>query len=126
MSMGAGTALLGAAELPAIRALVADSPYARATDLVVEILEVATDLMAAVDTLPGIRLLGVSLSGLRDSSVRQLSFEDLADPGWREAERAVELIRGRFGVGSIGPATTVGADGLQPRERGDAQWGPDE
>ena len=97
-----------------------------ATDLVVEILEVATGLIGAVDTSPGIRLLGVSLSGLRDSSVRQLSFEDLADPGWREAERAVELIRGRFGVGSIGPATTVGADGLQPRERGDAQWGPDE
>jgi hypothetical protein len=92
----------------------------------VEILEVATGLIGAVDTSPGIRLLGVSLSGLRDSSVRQLSFEDLADPGWREAERAVELIRGRFGVGSIGPATTVGADGLQPRERGDAQWGPDE
>ena len=36
MSMGAGTALLGAAEVPSIRALVADSPYARETELVVE------------------------------------------------------------------------------------------
>jgi DNA polymerase-4 len=97
-----------------------------ATDLVVDVLEVATDLIGAVDTSPGIRLLGVSMSGLRDGSIRQLRFEDLADPGWREVEHAVELIRGRFGVGSIGPARTVGADGLQPRERGDAQWGPDE
>ena len=33
-SMGAGTAVLAAAEEPAIRALVADSPYAKVTDLI--------------------------------------------------------------------------------------------
>jgi DNA polymerase-4 len=97
-----------------------------ATDLVVEILEVATGLMESLDTTTGIRLLGVSLSGLRDASVRQLRFEDLGDPGWLEAEQAVDRIRDRFGVGSIGPATTVGPDGLRPRERGDGQWGPED
>jgi len=97
-----------------------------ATDLVVEILEVATGLMESLDTTSGIRLLGVSLSGLRDGSVRQLRFEDLGDPGWLEAEQAVDRIRDRFGVGSIGPATTVGPEGLRPRERGDGQWGPDD
>ncbi len=35
-SMGAGTALLGAAEEPGLRALVADSPYAVASDLIVD------------------------------------------------------------------------------------------
>ena len=97
-----------------------------ATDLVVEILEVATGLMESLDTTLGIRLLGVSLSGLRDGSVRQLRFEDLGDPGWLEAEQAVDRIRDRFGVGSIGPATTVGPEGLRPRERGDGQWGPED
>ena len=97
-----------------------------ATDLVVEILEVATGLMESLDTTSGIRLLGVSLSGLRDGSVRQLRFEDLGDPGWLEAEQAVDRIRDRFGIGSIGPATTVGPEGLRPRERGDGQWGPED
>ena len=68
----------------------------------------------------------MSLSGLRDGSVRQLRFEDLGDPGWLEAEQAVDRIRDRFGVGSIGPATTVGPEGLRPRERGDGQWGPED
>ena len=97
-----------------------------ATDLVVEILEVATGLMESLDTTSGIRLLGVSLSGLRDGSVRQLRFEDLGDPGWLEAEQAVDRIRDRFGIGSIGPATTVGSEGLRPRERADGQWGPED
>ena len=97
-----------------------------ATDLVVNILEVATGLLESLDTTSGIRLLGVSLSGLRDGSVRQLRFEDLGDPGWLEAEQAVDRIRDRFGVGSIGPATTVGPEGLRPRERGDGQWGPED
>ena len=40
--------------------------------------------------------------------------------------RLVDRIRDRFGVGSIGPATTVGPEGLRPRERGDGQWGPED
>ena len=96
-----------------------------ATDLVFEILKVATGLLDTVDTSPGLRLLGVSMSGLRDASVRQLRLEDGEDPGWRDAEEAVERIRKRFGTASIGPAATGGPEGLQPRERGDGQWGPD-
>ena len=83
------------------------------------------NLLDTVDTSPGLRLLGVSMSGLRDASVRQLRLEDVEDPGWRDAEEAVEQIRKRFGTASIGPAATVGPEGLQFRERGDGQWGPD-
>ena len=96
-----------------------------ATDLVVEILEVAMGLLDTVDMSSGVRLLGVSISGLRDASVRQLRLEDVEDSGWRDAEEAVERIRKRFGTASIGPAATIGTEGLQPRERGDGQWGPD-
>ena len=79
-----------------------------------------------IEGMPNYRALPGSLSGLRDGSVRQLRFEDLGDPGWLEAEQAVDRIRDRFGVGSIGPATTVGPEGLRPRERGDGQWGPED
>ena len=92
------------------------------TDLAVEILEAATGLLDSVDTSPGVRLLGVSLSNLQDGSVRQLRFEDVSDPGWRAAEGAVDEIRERFGTAAIGPAV---AEDLGPKEIGDSQWGPD-
>ena len=92
------------------------------TDLAVEILETATDLLDSLELDPGIRLLGISVSNLQDGSVRQLRFEEVTNPGWRAAEGAVDEIRERFGTGAIGPAVV---DDLGPKELGERQWGPD-
>ncbi len=96
------------------------------TDTGAEILEVARVLLDDLDTRPGVRLLGVSLSGLEDASVRQLRIDDLDGSRWRAAEGAVDEIRDRFGGDSIGPGAAVGPGGLRPKKRGDQQWGPDE
>jgi DNA polymerase-4 len=90
----------------------------------------AGGLLAAVDVAPGVRLLGVAVSGLTDEAARQLSFDDLgagrgavADP-WGEASGAIDEIRDRFGDTAIGPASAVGRDGLRIKRRGDDPWGP--
>ncbi|HEY5684509.1 MAG TPA: DNA polymerase IV [Acidimicrobiia bacterium] len=51
----------------------------------------------------GVRLLGIGVASLegRDAP-RQLSAE--ADPRWHELDVAVDAVRDRFGLGSIGPA----------------------
>lgn len=43
---------------------------------------------------------------------------------WGGISAAVDSIRARYGQGSVGSASMVGADGLRVRERGEAQWGP--
>jgi hypothetical protein len=73
----------------------------------------------------GIRLLGVSISGLTADPVRQLSLDDVDGPDWTEANRAIDEIRERFGSTAIGPAAVAGADGLRLKTRGNQQWGPD-
>jgi DNA polymerase IV len=101
---------------------------------------VAGALLDGVDLGPGIRLLGVSVSGLAKvgSEARQLSFDDEEEPGshpgsdpvevqgqgWEEVEAAVTAIRIRYGHGSVGPATLIGGSGLTVKRRGDMQWGP--
>jgi DNA polymerase-4 len=113
---------------------------------------VAGALLDGVDLAPGIRLLGVSLSGLvrAGSDAQQLSFADAvpgadgaddegpalsalpAPPvdvhgrGWEDVEAAVTAIRSRYGHGSVGPATLIGRSGLGVKRRGDTQWGPSE
>ena len=96
-----------------------------ATDLATEILEAATDLLGLLDPSPGVRLLGVSVSGLQDGNVRQLRLDEGTTTGWRAAEETVDRIRHRFGTGAIGPGSLVGTDGLRPRRPGEQQWGPD-
>jgi DNA polymerase IV len=117
---------------------------------------VAGALLDAVDASPGVRLLGVAVSGLLDTgaNARQLSFDDDAtgmgpsshfdaertegrwgapeDPtttalqlAWHEVEAAVSAIRARYGNASVGPAALVGRHGLDVKQRGDTQWGPD-
>jgi len=113
-----------------------DSPRAIGT--------LAGALLDALDVAAGVRLLGVSVSGLAEtaSAARQLSFEDSGSgPGptgeegrgppvearqlaWREVEAAVSAIRSRYGHASVGPAALVGRDGLAVKRRGDTQWGP--
>jgi DNA polymerase-4 len=89
----------------------------------------ALALLAGVDPTPGVRLLGVSVSGLVSGAAQQLSFEDVADragASWHVASGAVDAIRDRFGDRAIGPASAVGESGLQVPRRGQQQWGPNE
>ncbi|HEX2698833.1 MAG TPA: DNA polymerase IV [Acidimicrobiales bacterium] len=93
-------------------------------DLGPDIASVAGDLLDGVDAGPGIRLLGVSVSNLVPGGAgRQLRLgED--GPAWREASRAVDGVRARFGAAAVGPATLLGDDGVGVRQSGDHQWGP--
>jgi DNA polymerase-4 len=89
----------------------------------------ALALLAAIDPTPGVRLLGVSVSGLVAGAAQQLSFEDVAGgsrSSWHEASGAVDAIRERFGDRAIGPASAVDERGLRVPRRGEQQWGPDE
>jgi DNA polymerase-4 len=82
---------------------------------------VAGALLEAVDLVAGVRLLGVSVSGLGPSdAARQLAFSLFPGPGdpergastqasWEEVARALAAIRVRFGRGAVGPASGVGA-----------------
>jgi DNA polymerase-4 len=101
---------------------------------------VASALLDGVDLSPGIRLLGVSMSGLSHTGTdaHQLSFAEAGDhppaqavdpvevhgQGWEEVEAAVTAIRTRYGHASVGPATLIGGSGLGVKRRGDMQWGP--
>jgi DNA polymerase-4 len=112
---------------------------------------VAGALLDSVDVAPGVRLLGVSLTGLAGSDEGvQLSLDlgaDAVAPGgpgagpaagpdavvdqveraqatWTAVTTAVDAIRARYGGSSVGPASLVASDGLRIRRRGEAQWGP--
>jgi DNA polymerase-4 len=100
-----------------------------AVDSGVAIARSAQALAASVDPSPGVRLLGVSVSGLTDHASEQLTLALSADPAatgaeWSHVDDAVDAIRERFGAGAIGPAALVGRDGLRVKRRGDQQWGP--
>jgi DNA polymerase IV len=87
------------------------------------------DLLGGVDVAGGVRLLGVSVSGLSPSVGEQLSLDDVLptgddDAGWRAASGAVEAIRQRFGDEAVGPAALAGQGRLRVKRIGDTQWGP--
>ena len=98
--------------------------------------QVAAALLAGIDPGEGIRLLGVSASGLKEGGGDQLSFDlgDGRDEGaesattreqsWSDVTAAVDAIRTRFGRDSVGSATMVTGDGVQVPARRDAPWGP--
>ncbi len=89
------------------------------------LLRSARSLLEGIDTAEGVRLLGVSVSGLAAGGVRQLTLDD-ADGrmGWAEASRTVDEIRERFGADAIGPATATGPRGLVVRGDRTRPWGP--
>ncbi len=116
----------------------------RPTDISTVVLNEATRLLDAVDVGDGVRLLGVAASALTDVFADQLTFDDIVAepaPGARRtgiedpaamdqrsgaaADAAIDEIRARFGPTSIGPATLVGRRGLERKEFGQHQWGPD-
>jgi DNA polymerase-4 len=94
------------------------------------IARVASELLGAVDVRHGVRLLGVSVSGLTGAAergVQQLSFGDLGE-GSRSrdsaASGALDAVRARFGSEALGPASLAGPDGVDVKRKGDTQWGP--
>jgi DNA polymerase IV len=90
---------------------------------------VARELVATVDPAPGVRLLGVSVSGLvAADAARQLSFDDVihGDLDGLHVQRTVDAIRDRWGTDAIGPAALLARDGLNLRRREDAPWGPND
>jgi DNA polymerase-4 len=113
--------------------------------------EVATALLEAVEVGQGVRLLGVSVTGLTEASLAvQLAFDDAEgprpapagttpallpdaadsasqafDPAWEELEAALAAIRARYGQAAVAPAALLRNGGLAVKRRGDTQWGPD-
>jgi DNA polymerase-4 len=90
----------------------------------------AKTLLTGVDPSPGVRLFGVSVSGLSTDAGRQLTLDEIdPDAGGgasrEEADHAVDEIRRRFGDDAIGPAVLAGPGGLRRKHRGDQQWGPE-
>jgi DNA polymerase IV len=94
------------------------------------IARVASELLGTVDVRSGVRLVGVSVSGLTglsDRGAQQLSFGDLAE-GSRGRDSAVsgalDAVRARYGSEALGPASLAGPDGVDVKRKGDTQWGP--
>ncbi len=100
--------------------------------------QLAAELLASVDPGEGVRLLGVSASGLVAAGTDQLAF-DLGDgvgeqvesavareQSWQDVTAAVDAVRTRFGRTSVGSAARVTEEGVQVPKRRDAPWGPDE
>ena len=100
-----------------------------ATDSTAVVTRAAKGLLARIDPSPGVRLLGVSVSGFDAADARQLRLDlagaDVDDPAWEDAEAAVDAIRARFGDAAIGPAAVVGRRGRGATAPGGRPWGPD-
>jgi len=92
------------------------------------ILQAAATLLRDLDVASGVRLLGVSASGLSSRSVEQLTLgiDEDDDGAWDDASEAIDAIRRRFGPEAIAPASLAGPGGVRVARRGAQQWGPDE
>jgi DNA polymerase-4 len=96
---------------------------------------VAAALLQDVQVNQGVRLLGVSVSGLtaREESIpEQLSFDALApsEEGHEQGraddavDNAVDEVRRRFGAAALAPASLATEGRIRVKQRGDSQWGP--
>ena len=95
-----------------------------ATNTSAEILGASRDLLAEMDTSKGVRLLGVSVSSLQDSEVRQLQLGEHEESLLGKIDEAIDGIRERFGGDAIGPGSTIGSTGVRPKKKGSQQCGP--
>lgn len=81
-----------------------------ATDVAREVHATAVDLFHAAAAGAAVRLVGVRVEGLSDGDVaEQLSF-DSPEPRWRDAERAADDARSRFGSAAVRPASLLSPD----------------
>jgi DNA polymerase IV len=97
---------------------------------------VAVALLDGENLSSGVRLLGVGVSNLTPlgefaAQQMRLALDGPGRPGppardrpWRDASRAVDAVRSRFGAAAVGPATLVGPAGLGGKQPGATQWGP--
>jgi len=90
------------------------------------VLEEAKKLLGEVDLKPGVRLLGISVTNLDRSFGEQLKFSENPHSNRKNTQDAVDSIRDRFGVASIGPASILSSNGMRVKRKGEQQWGPDE
>ncbi len=109
------------------RTITRASTVAHAVDTGPVILHAATALLREVDVASGVRLLGVSVSGLSSKEVEQLTLgiDGDDDGSWDQASEAIDAIRRKFGAEAIAPASLAGPGGVRVARRGAQQWGPD-
>ncbi|KID28033.1 nucleotidyltransferase/DNA polymerase involved in DNA repair [Prauserella sp. Am3] len=88
-----------------------------ATDVAREVHATAAELFREATSGDGsvaVRLVGVRVEGLSDGDVaEQLSFDTpslTAEPRWRDAERAADDARSRFGSAAVRPASLLSPD----------------
>jgi len=118
------------------RTITRSNTFDPPTDSGAKIARVAQELLAHVDLSPGVRLIGVSATGLGTETYQQLTLDDAAgaddgsgakdapDADWRLAEAAIDEIRERFGSSAIGPAALVQpGEGLRTRSETEKPWG---
>lgn len=114
---------------PAFVTVTRSHSLGQATDRSSLMLATASELLGSVDVSNGVRLLGLGVSSLTEDRSEQLSLDDLlSGSGSADAtDQAVDEIRERFGVGSIGSAALLSpSGGLRPKTAGHGQWGPDD
>jgi DNA polymerase-4 len=96
--------------LASFKTMTRSRTLAYPTDVAREIYATACSLYSAagLDRGARLRLVGVRASGLvlAAAANTQLTFDD-RPIGWREAERAMDKIASRFGVGTVRPAALV-------------------
>jgi DNA polymerase-4 len=100
----------------ATRSTTVDEPVATAPAM----MALLDPLLAAADLGGGVRLIGVSARGLVTGGASQPSLfgpaagsagdATAAEAAWAPASAAVDAVRGRFGDGAIGTASTLGSD----------------
>ncbi|GGM37962.1 DNA polymerase IV [Longimycelium tulufanense] len=100
------------------RTITRSRTLAVATDVTHEVYETARQLFDTVPPEP-VRLLGVRMEQLvvTARAAEQLSF-DTPDRGWREADRAADAARSRFGSAAVAPASLLPRAGGSPDSRG--------
>ncbi len=90
-------------------------------------LKEARSILSQIDVSSGIRLIGVSASGLLEAGgiEDQLSFEEinLEYESQDNLIEAIDEIRAKYGLNSLGPASINGSNTLKAKEHGDNQWG---
>jgi DNA polymerase-4 len=112
-------------------------PVSTSSGLVVA--RVASALLDEVPVGRGVRLLGVSVSGLvarAAGGAEQLSFDSFGsvrgsgdergggDETRENVDDAVDAVRRRFGADALAPASLVSSGRLNVKRPGEGQWGP--